>query len=121
LDSETAEKGTVAKASTPGNWVVLTRANTVEAIDGVEPEFDGIVVYAFDKYDQNYYMVWRTNGQVWGQLPLRIDGTGDSKSFIVKLRGPDGQIVDKRFALVKDKGGRLRVTPPEDIGQFMKK
>jgi len=121
LDSETAEKGTVAKASTPGNWAVLTRANTVEAIDGVEPDFDGIVVYAFDKYDQNYYMVWRTNGQVWGQLPLRIEGTGDGKSFLVKLRGPDGQIVDKRFSLVKDKGGRLRVTPPEDIGQFMKK
>ena len=121
LDSETAEKGTVAKASTPGNWAVLTRANTVEAIDGVEPDFDGIVVYAFDKYDQNYYMVWRTNGQVWGQLPLRIEGTGDGKSFIVKLRGPDGQMVDKRFSLVKDKGGRLRVTPPEDIGQFMKK
>jgi hypothetical protein len=121
LDSETADKGTVSKASTPGNWAVLTRANTVEAIDGVEPDFDGIVVYAFDKYDQNYYMVWRTNGQVWGQLPLRIEGTGDGKSFIVKLRGPDGQMVDKRFSLVKDKGGRLRVTPPEDIGQFMKK
>ena len=121
IDSESAEKGTVSKASTPGNWVVLSRANIVEAIDGVEPDFDGIVVYAFDKYDQNYYMVWRTSGQVWGQLPLRIEGTGDSKSFIVKLRGPDGQMVDKRFSLFKDKGGRLRVTPPEDIGQFMKK
>jgi hypothetical protein len=30
-------------------------------------------------------------------------------------------MVDKRFSLFKDKGGRLRVTPPEDIGQFMKK
>jgi hypothetical protein len=121
LDSENAEKGTVSKASTPGNWVVLSRTNSVKAIDGVEPDFDGIVVYAYDKYDQNYYMVWRNNGDVWGQLPLRIDGTGDSKSFIVRLRGPDGQMVDKRFALLKDKGGRLRVTPPEDIGQFMKK
>jgi hypothetical protein len=121
LDSESADKGTVSKASTPGNWVVLSRSNAVKAIDGVEPEFDGIVVYAFDKYDQNYYLVWRTSGDVWGQLPLRIDGTGDSKSFIVKLRGPDGQMVEKRFALTKDKGGRLRLTPPEDIGQFMKK
>jgi hypothetical protein len=121
LDAENAEKGAVSKASTPGNWVILSRSPAVKAIEGVEPEFDGIVVYAFDKYDQNYYMVWRTNGDVWGQLPLRIDGTGDSKSFIVKLRGPDGQMVDKRFALLKDKGGRLRVTPPEDIGQFMKK
>ena len=121
IDSESADKGTVSKASTPGNWVVLSRSNVVKAIDGVEPEFDGIVVYAFDKYDQNYYMVWRTNGEVWGQLPLRIEGTGDSKSFIVKLRGPNGQVVDKRFSIFKDKGGRLRVTPPEDIGQFLKK
>jgi hypothetical protein len=118
IDSETAEKGTVAKGSTPGNWVVLSRSPTIRAIDGVEPDFDGIVVYAFDKYDQNYYMVYRTSGEVWGQLPMRIEGSGDSKSFIVRLRGPDGQMVEKRFALYKDKGGRLRVTPPEDIGQF---
>ena len=121
IDSETADKGTVGKASTPGSWVVLSRSNVAKATDGVEPEFDGIVVYGFDKYDQNYYMAYRTNGDVWGQLPLRIEGTGDSKSFIVKLRGPDGQVVDKRFSLFKDKGGRLRVTPPEDIGQFIKK
>jgi hypothetical protein len=118
LDSETAEKGTVSKGSTPGNWAVLSRSNTVKAIDGVEPDFDGIVVYAFDKYDQNYYMVWRTSGEVWGQLPMRIEGSGESKSFIVHLRGPDGTMVEKRFALSKDKGGRLRVTPPEDIAQF---
>jgi hypothetical protein len=121
LDSETADKGTVSKGSTPGNWVVLSRSNVVEGINGVEPDFDGIVVYAFDKYDQDYYMVWRTNGEVWGQLPLRIDGTGDNRSFVVKLRGPDGQMAEKRFALFKDKGGRLRVTPPEDIGQFQNK
>ena len=118
IDSETADKGTVSRGSTPGNWAVLTRSNATKAIDGVEADFDGIVVYAFDKYDQNYYMVWRTSGEVWGQLPMRIEGNGDSKSFIVRLRGPDGQIVDKRFSLVKDKGGRLRVTPPEDISQF---
>jgi hypothetical protein len=121
IDSENPEKGAVGKASTPGSWVVLSRSNVAKASDGNEPEFDGIVVYGFDKYDQNYYMAWRSNGDLWGQLPLRIEGTGDSKSFIVKLRGPDGQIVEKRFSLFKDKGGRLRVTPPEDIGQFMKK
>ena len=121
IDSESPDKGTVGKASTPGSWVVLSRSNVAKATDGAEPEFDGIVVYGFDKYDQNYYMAWRSNGDVWGQLPLRIEGTGDSKSFIVRLKGPDGQVVEKRFSLFKDKGGRLRVTPPEDIGQFMKK
>ena len=119
LDAENAEKGTVSRASTPGNWVVLSRSNTVRAIDGFEPDFDGIIVYAFDKYDQNYYMAWRAGGDAWGQLPMRIEGTGDSKSFIVRLRGPDGQMVEKRFSVFKDKGGRLRVTPPEDIAQFL--
>jgi hypothetical protein len=117
LDSENAEKGTVGRGSTPGNWVILSRTNTVKAIDGVEPDFDGILVLAFDKYDQSYYTVWRTTGDVWGRLPLRVEGTGDNKSFIVQLRGPDGQMVEKRFSIFKDKS-RLRVTPPEDIGQF---
>jgi hypothetical protein len=30
-------------------------------------------------------------------------------------------MVEKRFAVIKDKGGRLRITPPEDIGQFQTK
>jgi len=121
LDAENAEKGTVGRGATPGSWVVLSRTNIAKATDGVEPDFDGIVVLAFDKYDQSYYTAFRTNGDVWGTLPLRIEGTGDSKSFVVKLRGPDGQLVEKRFAVIKDKGGRLRITPPEDIAQFQTK
>jgi hypothetical protein len=121
LDSENADKGTVGRGSTPGNWVVLSRTNLVKAIDGVEPDFDGILVLAFDKYDQSYYTVWRSSGDVWGQLPLKVEGSNDNKSFITHLRGPDGQVVEKRFAVIKDKGGRLRVTPPEDIAQFQTK
>jgi hypothetical protein len=117
LDAENADKGTVSRGSVPGSWVVLSRTNVVKAIDGVEPDFDGIIVLAFDKYEQSYYTAWRTTGDVWGLLPLRIEGSGDNKTFIVKLRGPDGQMVDKRFSVFKDKS-RLRVTPPEDIGQF---
>src|SRR6185369_17060993 len=118
LDTENAEKGTVARGSTPGNYVILSRTNVVKAIDGVEPDFDGILVLAFDKYDQSYYTVWRSSGDVWGQLPLKVEGSTDNKSFMVRLRGPDGQLMDKRFSVVRDKGGRLRVTPPEDIAQF---
>jgi len=121
LDSENADKGTVGRGSTPGNWVVLSRTNLTKAIDGVEPNFDGILVLAFDKYDQSYYTVWRSSGDVWGQLPLKVEGSNDNKSFITHLRGPDGQVVEKRFAVIRDKGGRLRVTPPEDIAQFQTK
>jgi len=121
LDAENVERGAVGRGATPGSWVVLSRSPASKPIDGVEPDFDGIVVLAFDKYDQSYYTAFRTSGDVWGTMPLRVEGSGDSKSFVVRLRAPDGQMVDKRFAVIRDKGGRLRVTPPEDLAQFQTK
>ena len=118
LDTDSADKVVTSdKVSTPGNWVILSRTNLVKAIDGEEPDFDRVMVLAFDKYDQTYYTAWRTNQDVWGTLPLRVEGAGDNKTFTVKLRGPNGQMVDKRFVTFKDKS-RLKVTPPEDIAQF---
>ena len=70
--------------------------------------------------DQNYYTVWRTTGhkQVFGSLPLRVEGKGDNKTFTVTLRNPKtGTMEEKRFTVFKDKT-RMRVTPPEDIGQY---
>ncbi|HKP70714.1 MAG TPA: hypothetical protein VJV05_15610 [Pyrinomonadaceae bacterium] len=117
LDTDTARTVSTDKMSAPGNWVVLSRSNQVKAIDGVEPEFDGILVLAFDKYEQTYYSVWRTNGDVWGRLPLRVEGQGDNKTFILQLRNPNGTMDEKRFVVFKDKN-RFRVTPPEDIAQY---
>src|SRR5215218_2766999 len=118
LDTDSADKVVTSdKVSTPGNWVILSRTNLVKAIDGEEPDFDRVMVLAFDKYDQTYYTAWRTNQDVWGTVPLRVEGAGDNKTFTVKLRGPNGQMVDKRFVTFKDKS-RLKVTPPEDIAQF---
>src|SRR6185369_2400993 len=66
LDTDAASKVVATdKLSTPGNWVILSRSNVVKAIDGVEPDFDGIQVLAFDKYDQSYYTAYRTTGDVW--------------------------------------------------------
>jgi hypothetical protein len=117
LDTDLARTVSTDKMSAPGNWVVLSRSNQVKAIDGVEPEFDGILVLAFDKYEQTYYTVWRTNGDVWGRLPLRIEGQGDNKTFILQLRNPTGTMDEKRFVVFKDKS-RIKVTPPEDIAQY---
>jgi hypothetical protein len=119
LDTDASDKvgATTTRASTPGNWAVLSRTNAVKAIDGVEPDFDGIVVYAFDKYDQNYYMVWRTSGEVWGLLPMKAEGTGDNKTITLRLRNASGSIDEKKFVVFRDKN-RLRVTPPEDIAQY---
>lgn len=120
LDADSANKvGAGDKALAPGSWVILSRTNISKPIDGVEPDFDGILVLAFDKYDQNYYTVWRNapNTEVWGKLPLVVDGKGDNKTFKVKIRNANGTLDEKQFVVFKDKN-RLRVTPPEDIAQY---
>jgi len=118
LDTDIASKAVQTdKLSAPGNWVILSRSNQVKAIDGVEPDFDGIQILAFDKYDQSYYTAWRSSTDVWGVLPLRVEGQGDNKTFIVQLRNPDGRMDEKRFVVFRDKS-RLKVTPPEDIAQY---
>ncbi|HEY0429216.1 MAG TPA: SH3 domain-containing protein [Pyrinomonadaceae bacterium] len=111
------------KLSKPSSWVILWRTNQVKAIDGVEPDFDGILVLGFDKYDQLHYTVYTTRNDtsVWGLLPLKVEGAGDNKSFTVKLRNTTtGQLEDKRFVVTSDKT-RMRVTPPPDIANYEKK
>jgi len=111
------------KLSKPSSWVILWRTNAVKAIDGVEPDFDGILVLGFDKYDQLHYTVYRTSNDVsvWGVLPLKVEGTGDNKAFTLKLRNTaTGQIEDKRFVVTSDKS-RMRVTAPADIANYEKK
>ncbi len=120
LDADSANKvGVGDKSLAPGNWVVLSRNSFSKPIDGVEPDFDSIVVLAFDKFDQSYYTVWRSTPktEVWGLLPLKVDGKGDNKTFTVRLRNPSGQMDEKRFVVFRDKN-HLKVTPPEDIAQY---
>ena len=123
LDADSANKvGSGDKSLAPGSWVVLARSNFSKPIDGVEPDFDSIVVLAFDKYDQSYYTVWRSSPgmEVWGRLPLKVEGKGDNKTFSVTLRNPSGQMDEKKFVVFKDKN-RMRVTSPEDIAQYQAK
>ena len=123
LDADSANKvGSGDKSLAPGSWVILSRDLYSKPIDGVEPDFDGVLVLAFDKYDQNYYTVWRNpaNTEYWGSLPLKVEGKGDNKTFTVKLRGPSGTMDEKTFVVFKDKN-RMRVTPPEDIAQYQQK
>jgi hypothetical protein len=118
LDTDAAGN-TVTRGSTPGSYVILTRTNIVKGTDGDEPDFDGMMVLAFDKYDQSYYTAWRIppNNDVWGMLPLKVEGKGDSKTFTVQLKNANGSMDSKQFVVFKDKS-RLRVTPPEDIVQY---
>ncbi|MCB1023520.1 MAG: hypothetical protein KDB79_03965 [Acidobacteria bacterium] len=125
LEDEGAPKQVVSpengevKVTKPGSWVILSRTNEVKAIDGVEPDFDGILVLGFDKYNEEHYTTYSTEREridVWGMLPLKVEGSGDNKSFIVNLRNPQtGKMEEKRFLVTRDKNKRLRVTPPEGL------
>ena len=120
LDNDTGDKNSkdTTKSATPGGWIILTRTNIVKAIDGVEPDFDGIIVLGYDKYRQEHYSVYRSgSGVFWGLLPLKVEGTGDSKTFTVQMRSNNGAMQEKRFVAFKDKN-RMRVTAPEDIAQY---
>jgi hypothetical protein len=118
-DDDNLSKDTGAKISKPGSWVVLSRTDEVKAIDGVEPDFDGILVLGFDKVNQEHYTAYSTRRerfQVWGRLPLTVEGTGDNRTFSLRIRNPQsGEVEEKRFVTFKDKNGRLRVTPPEGL------
>lgn len=126
LDSiDTSEKSSdkdAGKIGKPGSWVILSRTNTVKAIDGVEPDFDGILVLGYDKYEQLHFTAYRSSGEVWGVLPLKVEGSGDNKAFTVKLRNNNtGQLEDKRFLAAADKNSRVRITPPPDMANYEKK
>ncbi len=101
-----------SKTSKPGSWVILSRSNVVKTQDGIEPDFDGILVLAYDKYNEEHYTAYRS-GDVWGLIPLKVEGAPDNKTFVLKLRNTNGQMEEKRFVTFKDAKGHLKVTPPE--------
>lgn len=105
---------TDVKITKPGSWVILSRSTTSKPRNGVEPDFDGILVLGYDKYDQSHYTPYRLD-DVWGQLPLKVEGKGDSKTFTVKLLHENGEMQDMTFKTYKNANGHLRVTPPEGI------
>jgi hypothetical protein len=113
-DKSLSRSGDQAKAAKPGSWVVLSRTNVVKAQDGIEPDFDGIQVMAYDKYNEEHYMAYRSP-EVWGRLPLKVEGTGDNKIFVLNLRNAAGEVEEKRFVTFKDPKGRLKLTVPEGI------
>ncbi|REJ77647.1 MAG: SH3 domain-containing protein [Acidobacteria bacterium] len=117
-----SEKDQAARIQKPGSWVILSRTNEVKAIDGVEPDFDGIVVLGFDKYNEEHYTVFSTRRErydVWGLLPAKMEGAGDNKVFTLRLRNKDtGEMADKAFEIYRDKNRRLRINTPEDIETY---
>ena len=55
--------------------------------------------------------------EVWGLLPVTLEGAGDNKQFTVKLRNDSGEMVDTTFEIYRDQNRRIRINVPEDIDQ----
>lgn len=119
LDSDAGKEG--GKVSNAGSYIILTRTPMSKAVDGVEPDFDGILVLVFDKYSQSHYTAYRSTAEIWGRLPMRVEGSGDNRSFFLSLRNTaSGSMEEKIFATYRDRN-RLRVTAPNDIANYESK
>lgn len=103
------------KESRPGSWIILEKSssNLPHSLD--EPDFDRIYVVGYDKRGQEHYTAYR-GPDVKGFLPLRIEGRGENKSFIVRVQDDDGQIKESQYSVYKDARGILKVAAPNASG-----
>jgi len=113
-DSSTKTKD-VAKDTRPGSWVILEKSNPKDEPHKLdEPDFDRIYVLGYEKHDQDHYTAYRSQ-DVEGYLPLRIEGKGGSKTFVVRVKDSSGQVKDMTFKIYRDDHGVMRCTPPEEM------
>jgi hypothetical protein len=115
LDEDTSEDATkgkdVGRESKPGSWVILEKSTSKEGHKPDEPDFDRVYVLGYDKRDQDHYTAY-LSGDVKGYLPLRVEGRGSNKTFIVRLQEDGGQIKEQTYSLYRDDHGVMRVLAP---------
>ena len=115
---DTSIKDDPKAASKPNSWVILSRTNEVKAVNGEEPDFDGVLLLGYDKYDQAHYRIYPLIGEVWGKLPMKMEGTNDNRTFTLRLRNKNsGQIEEKRFVVTFDKS-RYKLKLPDDMANY---
>lgn len=106
------------KTTKPSSWVILSRTNDSKPFNGEEPDFDGVLLLGYDKYDQSHYRIYPLIGEVWGKLPMKMQGTGDNRTFTLRLRNKNtGAIEDKNFVVTFDKT-RYKLKLPEDMANY---
>jgi len=113
-ETSTAKTKDVAKESRPGSWVILEKSSSKEPHKIGEPDFDRIYVLGYEKHDQDHYTAYRSP-DLEGYLPMRVEGRGANKSFVVLVKDGGGKVKEMRFTLYRDEHGVTRVTPPEDL------
>src|SRR5256714_980465 len=112
-EAATTKTKDVARESRPGSWVILEKSSQKEPHKVDEPEFDRIYVLGYEKHDQDHYTAYRSP-DLEGYLPLRVEGRGANKTFIVKVK-EEGEIKELTYSLYRDDHGVMRVTPPGEV------
>lgn len=108
------------KETSPGSWVILERSSVSDTQKGNRPDFDRIYVLGYNRETQEHYTAYRST-DLKGFLPLRVEGRGDNKTFIVKVQDADGQMRDAHYRLSKDEKGLLKVDAPIEPAKNRKK
>jgi len=108
---EDSGKKDVGKEGRPGSWVILEKSSSDQPHTLDEPDFDRIYVLGYDKRDQEHYTAYRSP-DLRGFLPCRVQGSGENKTFTIRVQDDTGQIKDIQYGLFKDARGYLKVNAP---------
>src|SRR6185369_17237093 len=100
------------KEDKPGSWLILEKSSSNEPHGLDEPDFDRIYVLGYDKRNQEHYTAYRSP-DLKGYLPVKIEGSAESKSFTLRLQEEEGgPVKEVRYNLYKDARGVLKVNAP---------
>ena len=113
-ENSTAKTKDVAKESRPGSWLILEKSSSKEPHKIGEPDFDRIYVLGYEKHDQDHYTAYRSP-DIEGFLPLRVEGRGANKGFVLQIKDESGTVKEMRFTTFRDAHGVMRVNPPEEL------
>ncbi len=122
-DVDTKGMPTEGKSETkefqPGSWVILEKGTSDEPGSLDEPDFDRIYVLGYDKTRREHYTAYRSR-DLQGRLPLRVEGGGEAKFFVVRA-ADSGELKEYRFKAYKDDRGHLKVEPQGELPNTPKK
>jgi hypothetical protein len=103
----------------PGSWVILEKSSSNQPRTLDEPDFDRIYVLGYDKRDQEHYTAYRSP-DLKGYLPCIVEGKADNKTFTIRIKDDNGQLVPAQYTVNKDNRGYLRITPPAGVDKKKK-
>jgi hypothetical protein len=111
-DKEKSASKDAGREEKPGSWLILEKSSSNQPHGLDEPDFDRIYVLGYDKRNQEHYTAYRSP-DLKGYLPAKVQGSGEDKSFTIRLQEEDGgPVKEVRYSLYKDARGVLKINAP---------